>query len=88
MEGESQEKSKKRQPKTIIIGGGIAGLASGKYLELEGLGDYIILEATDRIGGRIWSVPVGRYTTLTTSVMLLMWTIIIPNKHILLKKKK
>ncbi|XP_005092230.1 spermine oxidase [Aplysia californica] len=58
MEGGGQEKSKKRQPKTIIIGGGIAGLAAGKYLQLEGFNDFLILEASDRIGGRIWSVPV------------------------------
>ena len=53
-------KSRKRQPKTIIIGGGIAGLAAGKYLQLEGVNDFTILEASDRIGGRIWSVPVGK----------------------------
>uniref|UniRef100_A0A0B6ZE42 Amine oxidase domain-containing protein n=1 Tax=Arion vulgaris TaxID=1028688 RepID=A0A0B6ZE42_9EUPU len=58
MEGEGQKKSKKRLPKIVIVGAGIAGLAAGKYLELEGLNDYIILEASDRIGGRIWSVPI------------------------------
>ena len=60
MEGVGQEKSRKRQPKVIIIGGGIAGLAAGKYLQLEGFNDFVILEASDRIGGRIWSVPVGK----------------------------
>jgi len=55
---EMKGKSRKRQPKTIIIGGGIAGLAAGKYLQLEGLNEFTILEASDRIGGRIWSVPV------------------------------
>ncbi|BFZ02164.1 hypothetical protein BsWGS_05203 [Bradybaena similaris] len=58
MEDGSLDKSRKRQPKVVIIGGGIAGLAAGKYLELEGFKDYVVLEASDRIGGRIWSVPV------------------------------
>lgn len=60
MEDGSQDKARKRQPKIVIIGGGIAGLAAGKYLELEGFKDYVVLEASDRIGGRIWSVPVGK----------------------------
>ncbi|KAK3743214.1 hypothetical protein RRG08_064067 [Elysia crispata] len=62
MEGEGEEKSlprqRQQQPKILIIGAGIAGLAAGKYLQLEGFTDFTILEASDRIGGRIWSVPV------------------------------
>lgn len=48
----------RRDIKTVIIGGGIAGLAAGKFLQLEGLDNYVILEASDRLGGRIWSVQV------------------------------
>ena len=66
MEGEGEEKSlprqRQQQPKILIIGAGIAGLAAGKYLQLEGFNDFTILEASDRIGGRIWSVPVGKLT--------------------------
>lgn len=61
MAGIGQPKSNKRQPKTVIVGAGIAGLAAGKYLLSEGFNDFIILEASDRIGGRIWSVPLGKY---------------------------
>ena len=37
---------------TIIIGGGIAGLTAAYYLQ-KAERDYTILEASDRIGGRI-----------------------------------
>ena len=36
----------------IIIGGGLAGLTAARQLHQKGI-DFILLEATDRIGGRI-----------------------------------
>ena len=51
----------KENPKVIIVGAGIAGIAAGNYLANNGLHDFTILEATDRIGGRIWSVDLGMY---------------------------
>ena len=38
----------------IIIGAGISGLASGKYLQSKGF-NVVLLEARNRIGGRLWS---------------------------------
>ena len=38
----------------IVVGAGIAGLAAANELDSKGF-DVIILEANDRIGGRIWS---------------------------------
>ena len=38
--------------KVIIIGAGASGLAAAKVLEQNGI-DYLILEATDRYGGRL-----------------------------------
>ncbi|KAK0057399.1 spermine oxidase [Biomphalaria pfeifferi] len=52
------ESMRHRQPKIVIIGAGLAGVAAGKYLISEGFSDFVILEASDRIGGRIWSIPV------------------------------
>jgi spermine oxidase len=46
----------KTDQKVIIIGAGIAGIAAGNTLANAGFDDFLILEATDRIGGRIWSV--------------------------------
>uniref|UniRef100_A0ACD6AM42 Uncharacterized protein n=1 Tax=Avena sativa TaxID=4498 RepID=A0ACD6AM42_AVESA len=40
-------------PKVIIVGAGMSGISAGKRLSEAGITDFIILEATDRIGGRI-----------------------------------
>lgn len=53
--------SMKDSPKVIIIGAGMAGVAAGNYLATKGFQDFVILEATDRVGGRIWSVDLGKY---------------------------
>ncbi|KAG8187473.1 hypothetical protein JTE90_009542 [Oedothorax gibbosus] len=45
--------------KIIIIGAGIAGLSAAHHLVKGGETNFKILEARDRIGGRILSVPVG-----------------------------
>lgn len=46
--------------KTVIIGGGISGLTAAYYLHKAGL-DYQIIEATDRVGGRIKTDIVNGY---------------------------
>lgn len=45
--------------KIIIIGAGMAGLSSAYHLIKNGFTDFKILEARDRIGGRIVQIPVG-----------------------------
>jgi monoamine oxidase len=40
----------------IVIGAGIAGLTAARDLGVDGP-DVIVLEARDRIGGRIWTSP-------------------------------
>lgn len=42
----------------LIIGAGIAGIAAAEYLTRNGFTDFKILEATDRIGGRIWTLQI------------------------------
>ena len=39
-------------PTVIIIGGGLAGLTAARQLHARGI-DFLLLEATDRIGGRV-----------------------------------
>ena len=43
-----------KKPKVIIIGAGFAGLAAANYLYKKKI-DFIILEARNRIGGRVFS---------------------------------
>ncbi|XP_075565689.1 spermine oxidase isoform X2 [Pelecanus crispus] len=53
---------RKRQPRIVIIGAGLAGLSAAKALLESGFTDVTILEATDRIGGRVQSVKLGHAT--------------------------
>jgi monoamine oxidase len=39
----------------VIIGGGLSGLYAAYLLEQAGVNDYVILEARDRLGGRVHS---------------------------------
>jgi monoamine oxidase len=44
-----------RKPDVIVVGAGIAGLAAARRLSLRGA-RVMILEARNRVGGRLWSV--------------------------------
>ncbi len=48
-------KKSKKHYKVIIIGAGIAGLSTAKCLKENGVEDIVILEAKNRIGGRVWT---------------------------------
>jgi monoamine oxidase len=43
-------------PRVVIVGAGFAGLAAADVLRAGGV-EVTVLEARDRIGGRVWSVP-------------------------------
>lgn len=49
--------------KIVVVGGGIAGLSVCYYLQQNGIKDYVLIEASDRIGGRIQTVPFGKPRT-------------------------
>lgn len=61
---------KKRQPRIVVIGAGLAGLSATKTLLENGFTDVTVLEASDRIGGRVQSVKLGKEMA---SVLLLLW---------------
>ncbi|XP_001653661.2 peroxisomal N(1)-acetyl-spermine/spermidine oxidase [Aedes aegypti] len=49
----------KMSARIIIVGAGASGLAAASCLYEHGLTNLVILEATDRIGGRVHTVPFG-----------------------------
>lgn len=44
--------------KVAIIGAGIAGISAAEHLTRNGFTDFKIIEASDRIGGRIWTLEI------------------------------
>ncbi len=48
-----------RDRSVVIVGAGVAGLAAARELRANGFEDVLILEARDRIGGRIWTDTIG-----------------------------
>ncbi|XP_045449773.1 peroxisomal N(1)-acetyl-spermine/spermidine oxidase [Melitaea cinxia] len=57
----SQIKYEVNKYNVIIIGAGIAGLAAANHFIKNGMDDFIILEARNRIGGRIISIPLKNH---------------------------
>ena len=51
----------REQPKIVIIGAGISGITAGNYLASAGFTDFVILEATNRTGGRIATIDLGEF---------------------------
>jgi spermine oxidase len=45
----------------VIIGAGVAGLTAASELIQNGHGDILVLEAQNRIGGRVHTVKTGTY---------------------------
>ena len=52
-DGDNLEPLGQRKPTVVIIGAGVAGLTAARELQEDGRFDVVILEARDRIGGRI-----------------------------------
>lgn len=50
---------KRRKYKVVIIGAGMAGLSSANHLIKNGCSDFAILEARNRVGGRIIGIEMG-----------------------------
>uniref|UniRef100_A0A8C9GJ03 Spermine oxidase n=1 Tax=Piliocolobus tephrosceles TaxID=591936 RepID=A0A8C9GJ03_9PRIM len=55
------------QPRVVVIGAGLAGLAAAKALLEQGFTDVTVLEASSHIGGRVQSVKLGKCALSTVS---------------------
>lgn len=53
----------------LIIGGGIAGLSAASHLAQNGITDFKLLEARNRIGGRIITVQIGNCSSRNSAVI-------------------
>ncbi|KAG6888936.1 hypothetical protein C0992_007049 [Termitomyces sp. T32_za158] len=45
--------------KVLILGGGMAGVIAARTLHEQGIDDFVLLEARDELGGRLYSTPFG-----------------------------
>ena len=52
--------AQEKHSKIVIIGAGISGISAAKILFENGMKDVTILEATNRVGGRIHTTDFGR----------------------------
>lgn len=64
---------RKRQPRIVVIGAGLAGLSAAKALLESGFTDVTVLEATDRIGGRVQSVQLGESSACRGLLVGFVW---------------
>ena len=46
------------ETEVAVVGAGIAGLTAASVLDREGV-DVVVLEARDRVGGRVWNTEIG-----------------------------
>lgn len=58
--------------KILIIGAGMAGLSAASHLVKNGVTDFKILEAKNRIGGRIVSINTGRHNLTNVFILFMM----------------
>ncbi|XP_067678367.1 uncharacterized protein [Haliotis asinina] len=61
----TQDESNIKRSKVLILGAGASGLAAAKTLTEKNISDFIILEGSGRIGGRVRSVRFGGTTVET-----------------------
>jgi len=43
----------------IVVGAGLSGLMAGRELRRHGIDSFLVLEASDRVGGRTLNMPIG-----------------------------
>ena len=51
-------RARTEETEVAVVGAGIAGLSAAAMLDREGT-DVIVVEARDRVGGRVWNTEIG-----------------------------
>lgn len=63
-----------KNPRIVIVGAGVSGIAAASKLFENGFTNLILLEAENRIGGRIYTAKFGEYykSNLITNYTILI----------------
>ena len=54
----------------LVIGGGISGLSAASHLAKNGFKDFKLLEARNRLGGRIATMQIGNISVYNNLVLM------------------
>lgn len=60
------------QPRILIVGAGAAGIAAASRLVANNINSFTILEAENRIGGRILTAEFGRPIKINLNVLFVL----------------
>lgn len=55
-----------RNPSIVVVGAGVAGLAAAKKLKEYGFNDVTVLEASEKLGGRVSAAALGEQLHYTS----------------------
>ena len=59
----------------LVIGGGISGLSAASHLAKNGFKDFKLLEARNRLGGRIATMQIGNISAYNMHGLNVNWVI-------------
>lgn len=55
----AKSRKARRRARVVVVGAGFAGLAAARELRRRGIGNVVVLEARNRVGGRTWTRRLG-----------------------------
>lgn len=61
------------QPRILIVGAGAAGIAAASRLVANNINSFTILEAENRIGGRVLTAEFGRPIKINLNVQFVLF---------------